>query len=72
MSDQGWLGLGSLLSPWSGTGWPAGGLGPEEEAQAKAGAAQDLDMGLAWVSLSCPVPAPSSLEEGLLSAAGIY
>lgn len=64
-------GLGSLFSPRPRTGWPAGGLGRKEVAQAKAGEAQDLDMGLAWVSLSCPVLAPSSLE-ALLSAAGIY
>lgn len=64
-------GLGSLFPLRPSTGWPAGGLGRKEVAQAKAGEAQDLDTGLAWVSLSCPVSAPSSLE-ALLSAAGIY
>ena len=36
------LGLGPLFFPRPSTGWPPGGLWGEEEAQARAGAAQDL------------------------------
>ena len=35
-------GLGPLLSSRPSTGWPLQGLWGEEEAQARAGAAQDL------------------------------
>lgn len=65
-------GLGPLFSPGLSTAWFAGGSwGQQEEAQARAGAAQDSDVGLAWVSLSFMIPSPSSLEV-LFSAAGIY
>lgn len=48
------LGQGWVLSSPQGSIWPGllGVLGQEEEAQARAGAAQDSDVGLAWVSLS--------------------
>lgn len=64
-------GLASLLprAPYGLVCW--GSWGRQEEAQARAGAAQGSDVGLARVSLSFVILTRSSLE-ALLSAAGIY